>query len=327
MHQVVLVLACLVCASHGRRMSFARESQSNPNTVSQQPSKAIEEDTNNPLKALSNFLLTLHPVAVFNPSRADKPIVAGLRSRALDGRSRVGLHAPMMSMEDETSISGLEIVEPKLLRAPPQIEMQMRTIDGAPIGPPPDMPSLLLDERIVYIGAPLVPSVAELVVAELLYLNFNKPDEDVQMYINSVGTAGGATETDAFAILDTMNYVTPQVGTCCVGSAFGTAAMLLAAGTKGKRVCLPNAQIVLLQPSSQTRGQASDIAIRAREVLATRTLLLKTLSELTGQTVDQIQSDTSRTKYLSPEQALAYGIIDKVADTTKATADLAATLS
>mmetsp|Transcript_6013 Transcript_6013/g.10747 ORF Transcript_6013/g.10747 Transcript_6013/m.10747 type:complete len:125 (-) Transcript_6013:271-645(-) len=124
-----------------------------------------------------------------------------------------------------------------------------------------------------------------------------------------------------------MNYVTPQVGTCCVGSAFGTAAMLLAAGTKGKRVCLPNAQIVLLQPSSQTRGQASDIAIRAREVLATRTLLLKTLSELTGQTVDQIQSDTSRTKYLSPEQALAYGIIDKVADTTKATADLAATLS
>lgn len=319
MQKLVLVLACLVCTSHGRRQRPASASQSDWNMVSQQ--------SHSPLKALAVFLRAFHAGAAFNPSGTETQCLTGLRSRALDGRRGLGLHAPVMSTEEEMPSSGVEAAESKLLRVLPQIEMQMRTIDGVPIGPPPDMPSLLLDERIVYIGSPLVPQVAELIVAELLYLNFNKPDEDVQMYINSIGTAGGALETDAFAILDTMSYVTPKVGTCCIGQGFGTAAMLLAAGTKGKRVCLPNSQIILTQPESQTRGQASDIAIRAREVLATRELLLKTFSELTGRSVEDLRKDTMRTKYLSPEQALEYGLIDKVANVPRGTADLASKLA
>lgn len=318
-----LVVLCLVCAGHGRRTRSAIEE-----LASGTDAESIDAES-----MLAKFLLALNPTTAFRPScpggrsSMDKPCGAGLRPMVAARRHRLGYSAPVMTVEDERLPSGIETPDRQLLRATPQIEMQMRTVDGAPIGPPPDMPSLLLDERIVYLGAPLVPSVSELIVAELLFLNFNKPEEEVQMYINSVGTAGGATETDAFAILDTMRYITPEVGTCCVGSAFGTAAMLLAAGTKGKRVALPNAQVVLLQPSSQTRGQASDIAIRAREVLATRKLILSTLSELTGQSVEKLQADSLRTKYLSPDQAREYGIIDKVADASRVSGDLASRLS
>jgi len=188
--------------------------------------------------------------------------------------------------------------------------VRMNVVDGVRVGPPPDLPSLLLHNRIVYCGLQLVPSVTELVVAQLLYLNYESQEKPVYMYINSPGTAG--FETEAFAIADTMNYVGPEVETMCIGTAFGTAAMLLANGAKGKRACLPNSTIMLAQPRSQARGQASDIKIKAREVLANRNVINTMIAEKTGQSLEKVQADSSRTKYLTPDQALEYGIIDRV---------------
>lgn len=188
----------------------------------------------------------------------------------------------------------------------------VQQIDGVRVGPPPDLPSLLLNNRIVYVGAPLVPSVTELVVAQLLFLNYETREKPVYMYINSVGSAGVAFETEAFAIADTMNYVGPEIETICIGTAFGTAAMLLANGVKGKRACLPNASIMLSQPRSQARGQASDIKIKATEVLKARNAINELLAEKTGQPLEKITADSMRTKYLEPDQAVSYGLIDKV---------------
>jgi len=155
-----------------------------------------------------------------------------------------------------------------------------------------------------------------LIVAQLLYLNYESPEKAVYMYVNSVGTNAGQRilgfETEAFAIADTMNYVSPEIETICLGTAFGTAAMLLANGAKGKRACLPNSSLMLAQPRSQARGQASDIAIKAREVLAARQVILEILSEKTGQPIDKLRQDCSRTKYLNADQALAYGLVDKI---------------
>ena len=194
--------------------------------------------------------------------------------------------------------------------------MMAQQVDGVRVGPPPDLPSLLLHNRIIYIGMPLVPSVTELVVAQLLYLNYESPSKEVYMYVNSVGTSAGrqqlAFETEAFAIADTMNYVSPEIETICLGTAFGTAAMLLANGAKGKRACLPNSTIMLHQPRSMARGQASDIAIKAREVLQARNVINTMLSEKTGQSVAKITADSSRTRYMNAEQALAYGLVDKI---------------
>jgi len=191
------------------------------------------------------------------------------------------------------------------------------TYDGARIGPPPDLPSLLLHNRIVYIGMPLVPAVTELIIAELLYLNYESSDKPVFMYINSSGTtaANGQSvgfETEAFAIADCMKYIRPPVHTICVGQAYGAAAMLLSQGSKGNRVCLPNASIMLHQPRSQARGQASDIAIRAREVLANRKVTCSLIASACGKDVETVMEDASRTMYLSPQEAMEYGMIDRV---------------
>eukprot|EP01083_Nonionella_stella_P022446 62071_1 len=142
--------------------------------------------------------------------------------------------------------------------------------EGVRIGPPPDLPSLLLHNRIVYIGMPLVPAVTELIIAELLYLNYESTTDPITMYINSSGTTTAqgqqvGFETEAFAIADVMKYVRPPVHTVALGQAFGAAAMLLSQGKRGKRSALPNATIMLNQPRSQSQGQATDIAIKARE--------------------------------------------------------------
>ena len=145
---------------------------------------------------------------------------------------------------------------------------------GTDIGPPPDLPSLLLSNRVVYLGMPIVPSVSEVIIAQLLFLNFQS-DQTVTMYINSVGTnapdgSAMSFDTEAFAIADTMMYIKPQIRTICVGQAHGTAAMLLALGQKGLRCALPNASIMLNQPKSRSHGQASDVAIKAQELLIAR---------------------------------------------------------
>mmetsp|Transcript_4761 Transcript_4761/g.7198 ORF Transcript_4761/g.7198 Transcript_4761/m.7198 type:complete len:285 (+) Transcript_4761:14-868(+) len=188
---------------------------------------------------------------------------------------------------------------------------------GVPIGPPPDLPSLLLHNRIVYLGMPLVPAVTELIIAELLYLNYESATKPIFMYINTPGTttADGRSvgfETEAFAIADCMKYVKPPVHTIAVGQAFGTGAMLLSQGQKGNRSALPNASIMLHQPRSQTRGQASDMAIKAREVIANRRVTCSMISQACGKAYDVVEKDSSRTFYMSPDEAVEYGLIDKV---------------
>jgi ATP-dependent Clp protease protease subunit len=164
---------------------------------------------------------------------------------------------------------------------------------------------------------PLVPAVTELIIAELLYLNYESTTDPITMYINSSGTttADGQSvgfETEAFAIADVMKYVRPPVYTVAIGQAFGAAAMLLSQGKRGHRYSLPNATILLNQPKSQARGQASDIAIRAKEVAANRKTTCELIASACGKPVEEVMKDCSRVKYLQPHEAVEYGLIDKV---------------
>lgn len=204
--------------------------------------------------------------------------------------------------------------------------------------PPPDLPSLLLKERIIYLGMPLFSSddvkrqvgfdVTELIIAQLLYLEFDNPEKPIYFYINSTGTSwytGDAIgyETEAFAICDTMRYIKPPVHTICIGQAMGTAAMILSGGTPGNRASLPHATIVLNQPRTGAQGQASDIQIRAKEVLANKRTMLEIFARNTGQDLDRLARDTDRMLYMTPAQAVEYGLIDRVLDSRK---DLPASL-
>jgi ATP-dependent Clp protease protease subunit len=191
----------------------------------------------------------------------------------------------------------------------------------------------LLKERIIYLGLPLVSSddykrqmgvdVTKLIIAQLLYLQFDDPEKPIFFYINSTGTSwytGDSIgyETEAFAICDTMRYVKPPVHTICLGQAMGTAAMILSAGTKGFRASLPHATIVLNQPrTGMGQAQATDIQIRAKEVLSNKQAMLDILSRNTGQTPEKIAKDTDRMFYLTPQEAKDYGIIDRVLESTK----------
>jgi ATP-dependent Clp protease, protease subunit len=198
--------------------------------------------------------------------------------------------------------------------------------------PPPDLPSLLLKERIIYLGLPLVSSddfkrqlgvdVTKLIIAQLLYLQFDDPDKPIFFYINSTGTSwytGDSIgfETEAFAICDTMKYIKPPVHTICIGQAMGTAALILSSGTKGFRASLPHATIVLNQTRSGAQGQATDIQIRAKEVVLNKTVMLEMMSQNTGQPVDKLAKDTDRTFYLTPPEAQEYGLIDRVLSSMK----------
>ena len=197
--------------------------------------------------------------------------------------------------------------------------------------PPPDLPSLLLKERIIYLGLPLVSDdykrqlgidVTKLIIAQLLYLQFDDPEKPIYFYINSTGTSwytGDAIgfETEAFAVCDTLTYIRPPVHTICIGQAMGTAAMILSAGTKGYRASLPHATIVLNQPKSGARGQATDIQIRAKEVLANKAAMLDILSKNTGQPIEKIAKDTDRMFYMTPQEAKEYGLIDRVLESVK----------
>ena len=202
-------------------------------------------------------------------------------------------------------------------------------VDGVRIGPPPDMPSLLLNNRIVYLGMPINAAVTELIIGELLYLQYDSSVKPCLMYINSPGTTTEdglpvGFETEAFAIADTMQYIQSPVHTVLVGKAYGLAAMLLALGEKGSRTALPYGTVMLHQPrGQQAQGQASDIAIKAREVLTNRRMALEIMSEATGVPLDKLTADTNRCKYLDAHQAIEYGIVDKVVTKADKTASAA----
>jgi ATP-dependent Clp protease protease subunit len=177
-----------------------------------------------------------------------------------------------------------------------------------------DLYSRLLKERIVFLGTPIDDTVANLVCAQLLFLESEEPDKDIHLYINSPG----GDITALFAIYDTMKFLKPDVSTFCFGQAASAAAVLLAAGAKGKRFALPHARILLHQPFGGAEGQASDIELQAREILRMRDLLTGMLASDTGQSHDKVAKDTDRDFVMTAEEAVLYGVIDEVISSREA---------
>jgi ATP-dependent Clp protease protease subunit len=176
-----------------------------------------------------------------------------------------------------------------------------------------DIWSRLLEDRIVFLGTPINETVANFIVGQLLYLQKADRNRDVHLYINSPG----GSITAGLAIYDTMQYVSCPIETVCIGSAASMAAILLAAGTPGKRFALPNSRIMIHQPWGGVQGTAADIDIQAREVLANRAILNEILAKHTGRTVEEVERDTDRDKYLSAPEAKQYGLIDEVVEPMK----------
>jgi len=179
-----------------------------------------------------------------------------------------------------------------------------------------DIYSRLLKDNVVFIGTAIDDHIANLVIAQLLFLEAENPEKDISIYINSPG----GVITAGFAIYDTMQYVKPDIQTVCLGQAASAAAVLLAAGTKGKRLALPNARVLIHQPAMQggDYGQASDIEIQANEVLRMRNWLEETVALHSNRTVDQVRKDIERDKILTAEQAVEYGLVDQVLGSRKA---------
>ncbi|HSH23595.1 MAG TPA: ATP-dependent Clp protease proteolytic subunit [Acidimicrobiales bacterium] len=171
-----------------------------------------------------------------------------------------------------------------------------------------DLYSRLLKENIIFLATPIDDTVANLIVAQLLHLESENADRDINIYINSPG----GDITALFAIYDTMQYVKPDITTLCFGQAASAAAVLLAAGTKGKRLALPHARIIIHQPYGQAMGQAADIELAAKEIERMRTMLEQMLADHTGQTIEKVHRDTDRDFVMSADEAKAYGIVDEV---------------
>lgn len=173
-----------------------------------------------------------------------------------------------------------------------------------------DIYSRLLKERVIFLVGPVEDYMANLVVAQLLFLEAENPDKDIHLYINSPG----GSVTAGLSIYDTMQFIKPDVSTMCIGQACSMGAFLLNAGAKGKRFCLPNSRVMIHQPSGGAQGQASDIHIQAKEILTIRTKLNKLMADHTGQTIERIELDTERDNFMSADQAKDYGLIDSVID-------------
>ena len=176
-----------------------------------------------------------------------------------------------------------------------------------------DLYSRLLEERIIFVTGPIETQMANLIVGQLLFLEHKAPNKDIQLYINSPG----GEVTAGLAIYDTMKYIKSDVSTICVGMAASMGAVLLASGTKGKRFALPNADIMIHQPSGGAQGMASDIEITAKKIIETKKQLNKILAEATGQSLKVIERDTDRDRWLNAEEAMKYGLVDHVITSMK----------
>jgi ATP-dependent Clp protease, protease subunit len=197
----------------------------------------------------------------------------------------------------------MSFIEPQALNLVPMVVEQTARGERAY-----DIYSRLLKERVVFLVGPVEDYMANVIVAQLLYLESENPEKDIAIYINSPGGSVSA----GLAIYDTMQFVKPQVSTICVGQAASMGAVLLAGGSKGKRFCLPNSRVMIHQPLGGFQGQATDIEIHAREILDARHRLNAILARHTGQTIDRIKQDTDRDNFMTGEQATAYGLIDAV---------------
>lgn len=176
-----------------------------------------------------------------------------------------------------------------------------------------DIYSRLLKDRIIFIGGPIDDDVANLVIAQMLFLQGEDPDKDINLYINSPG----GVVTSGLAIYDTMQYIKPDVATTCIGMAASMGALLLAAGAKGKRYALPYSRVMIHQPLGGAQGQATDIEIQAREIVKLREITQQILAKHTGQPIEKIAADTDRNFFMSAEEAKAYGIVDDIFRTKK----------
>ena len=173
-----------------------------------------------------------------------------------------------------------------------------------------DLYSRLLKERVIFITGPIEDHMANLVVAQLLFLEAENPEKDINIYINSPG----GSVTSGMSIYDTMSYIKPDISTLCIGQASSMGAILLTGGTKGKRFALPNSRIMIHQPLGGFQGQATDIEIHAQEILKIRTKLNEILSQHSGKDIDKVSQDTERDNFMSGDEAVKYGLIDKVID-------------
>ncbi|MCQ2098849.1 MAG: ATP-dependent Clp protease proteolytic subunit [Fibrobacter sp.] len=171
-----------------------------------------------------------------------------------------------------------------------------------------DIYSRLLKERIIFLGTPINDEVANNVMAQLIFLEYENPEKDITLYINSPGGYVSA----GLAIYDTMQHVRPNIATICIGSCASMAAVLLAAGTKGKRYALPHSRIMLHQPSGAATGQSTDIQITAKEIVRTKDTLAEIVAKHTGKAIDEVREKTDRDFYMSPEEAKAFGVIDEI---------------
>ena len=183
-----------------------------------------------------------------------------------------------------------------------------------------DIYSRLLKERIVFLGTPIDDAVGNLIMAQLLHLESEDPDKDINLYVNSPG----GDITSLFAIYDTMQYIKPDVSTICMGQAASAAAVLVLAGTKGKRYALPHSRILLHQPHGGAEGQAVDIEIQAKEITRYRKLLEELIAEHTGQSLEKVSKDTDRDYILTADEAVEYGVVDEVITSRKIRPELAA---
>lgn len=192
---------------------------------------------------------------------------------------------------------------------PIQSQLVPMVVEKSPMGERAyDIYSRLLKERIVFLAGPIEDYTANLVIAQLLFLASEDPKKDIQLYVNSPG----GSVTAGLAILDTMNHVKPDVSTVCVGIAASAAAVILAAGQKGKRFALPNAEVMIHQPWGGAQGQATDIEITAKHIIATRERLNKILSKATGQPLERIEKDVDRDYFMMADEAKKYGIVDEI---------------
>ena len=181
-----------------------------------------------------------------------------------------------------------------------------------------DIYSRLLNDRIVFLGSAIDDDVANVVIAQLLHLESADPEKDISLYINSPG----GSVTAGLAILDTMNFIKPDVSTICMGCCASMAAVLLSAGAKGKRLCLPNSMVLIHQPSGGAQGQQTEIQIVADFMLKTRKRLNQILADNTGQSLEAIQRDTERDNYMTAQQALEYGLVDRIVESRAALANV-----
>jgi ATP-dependent Clp protease protease subunit len=206
--------------------------------------------------------------------------------------------------------SSLELVQAagQIMGPPPQNIIPMVIESGARGERSFDIYSLLLRERIIFLGTPVGDQMANLIIAQLLYLEREDPDKDISLYINSPG----GVITSGMAILDTMNLIAPDVSTICVGLAASMGTVLLCAGAKGKRYTLANSTIHMHQPLGGAQGQATDIEIAAREILRAQDRIRQIISEQSGQSYEQVAKDTDRDFYLTAEQAVEYGLVDEI---------------